>query len=212
MREDVMRIRIIVILAILTLACNFPGWPAPSTAPTSTPQVYVTVLVATPTPEAEEEKSTATSTPRPRPTRPTLSTPATVTTTLTLTAIAEATATATASATLTLTPTATPDGPTPTPTLAPLGPPLGFADPAWELLEWHKVPDEGDWEGTIRVHVVGGVPPYRFQIEDKPITTSQDLAVRWRLCSPMPATVRVWSADGQEANTPIWVWELGCDD
>ncbi|MGC9350115.1 MAG: hypothetical protein ACP5JG_18390 [Anaerolineae bacterium] len=39
-----------------------------------------------------------------------------------------------------------------------------------------------------------------------------EVQARWRLCKAMPATIRVWSADGQEAETAIWVWELGCED
>ncbi len=95
-------------------------------------------------------------------------------------------------------------------TAVPTGAPLTFGEPAWELVEWHEVPDTGDWEGTIKVNVVGGTPPYRYQLEDHPIREEPELTARWRLCKAMPATIRVWSADGQHVSTPIWVWELGC--
>jgi hypothetical protein len=39
-----------------------------------------------------------------------------------------------------------------------------------------------------------------------------ELPARWRRCKAMPATVRVWSADGQSAEAKIWVWEIGCED
>jgi hypothetical protein len=183
---------IIVALSALALACNFPGWATP-------------VSEASPTTESQTTESAATPILAPTETdvlvKPT-ALPATATLTVTMTP----------TATATLTPTATPAGPTATPTLAPPGPPLSFDDPAWELVEWHEVADANEWEGIIRAHVVGGVPPYRFQIEDKPVSDSADLVVRWRLCKAMPATIRVWSADGQQAGTVIWVWELGCKD
>lgn len=187
-----MRVWIIVALSVLVLACNFPGWATP-------------VSEAPPTAESQITESTVTPASTPRATH-VLPKPTALSTTATLTA------TLTPTATATLTPTATPTGPTATPTLAPPGPPLSFDDPAWELVEWHEVADINEWEGIIRVHVVGGVAPYRFQIEDKPVSDSADLIVRWRLCKAMPATIRAWSADGQEASTVIWVWELGCKD
>jgi len=184
-----MRAWIVVALSVLVLACNFPGWATPVS------DVY-------PTAESQITESAVTSTSAPTATNvPTA-----------LSARATLTATLTPTATATLTPTATPAGPTATPTLAPQGPPLSFDDPSWELVEWHEVADANEWEGIIRVHVIGGVPPYRFQIEDKPVSDSADLIARWRLCKAMPATIRVWSADGQEASTVIWVWELGCKE
>lgn len=184
---------------LLVLACNMPGIGS-GTGLTPTPIVYVTVLVATPTlddgsattdrPSAE---LTATLTPR-----------FNATTTLSFTL--------TPTTTLTVTPKPTFKGATTTPTLAPLGPPLGFENPAWELVEWHEIAGVNEWEGVIRIHAVGGVPPYRYQIEDRPISESLDVIMRWRLCEPMPGTIRIWSADGQEAHSAIWVWELGCDD
>lgn len=191
----------IMALLLLTLACSLPSL-APAPNPTQTPIVYVTVLVATPTADPEAASSTTTPSPLPLPPPPTQ----------TLSATATLSVTATPTGTVTITPTATPDGPTATPTLATMGDPLAFDDPSWELVVWHEVPDTNDWEGTIRLHVLGGVAPYRFQIEEGEISNSNELLVRWRICQPMPATARVWSADGQLAHTSVWVWELGCKD
>jgi hypothetical protein len=79
-------------------------------------------------------------------------------------------------------------------------------------VEWHPVPDSGEWEGTLRLNVQGGTPPYRAQLEDHEIVQGLDVPARWRRCKAMPATVRVWSADGQMAEAKIWVWEIGCED
>lgn len=189
----------IIASMLLMFACNMPGIAGSGTGETPTPAVYVTVLVATPTPDAEADA-----------TSPSLTTTPNTTGTPNVTATLSATLTPTG--TLTVTPTATATGPTATPTLAPMGDPLGFGDPPWELMKWHELTGTDNWEGIIRVHAVGGVPPYRYQIEDKPVSESLDLLVQWRLCKPMPATVRIWSADGQVAHTSIWVWELGCKD
>jgi hypothetical protein len=188
-----LKLVVIAGLMLLLLTCNFPR-PGATDAPTSTPEPNVTVIVATPT-EAPTSSPLATPTPPDR-TSP-LATP-------TLAVTPSPTATAT------LTPTAAPSGLTATPTLAPRGDPLGFADPAWTLQEWHHVEGTGEWEGTIKMNVVGGVPPYRSQLENNPIVEGTEVPARWRLCKVMPATVRVWSADGQTAKTSIWIGELGC--
>ncbi len=178
---------------LIVLACNFPGISGP--APTQTPLVYVTVMVATPTP---------------REAAPTATDPAveiTPTPTETVTATAAITTTLTPTATATLTATAS----RPTATVPP-GPPLSFDDPPWEFVEWHRIPDTSDYEGAIRYHVIGGTPPYQSQLEDGPIVDGLEITFRWRLCEPMPATARVWSADGQAASTRIWIWQVGCED
>ncbi len=187
----------VITFIVLILACNMPGIAGPGTGSTPTPAVYVTILVATPTPGDGS---------------PAITPPADLTTTPTpnLTVTTTPSVTLTPTGTLTLTPKPTSKGPTATPTFAPLGPPLGFGNPAWELVSWHEIAGANDWEGVIRIHAIGGVPPYRYQVEDKPISDSLDVVMRWRLCKPMPGTIRVWSADGQEAHTSIWVWELGC--
>ena len=186
----IMRKRLIIVIAFLLLACNLPNVTAPLAGPTPTPVVYVTVIVATPTAEPVIEKTTVT----PQTTVPTR----------------WPTPTKSPTATPSPTPTAGTPLPTRTPTLVPPGPPLGFADPAWELKEWHQVEETGEWEGVIKINIVGGAPPYRTQLEDQPIVEGNEVPARWRLCKMMPATVRVWSADGQEAKTPIWIGELGC--
>lgn len=87
---------------------------------------------------------------------------------------------------------------------------MSFLDPAWELVEWHKLAGTDDWEGTIRAHITGGTAPYRTQLENGDIVQGLDVPARWRLCSAMPATIRVLSADGQDIHKGIWVYEVGC--
>ena len=191
---------LVALLALLALACNFPGFPisvtqAPSGGETQPPAQEATPSseggTATMPPEATTPDAEATET------APAIS----------------ASETPTATPRPTDTPSPTPAPPTETPTATPPkpGPPLVFLDPAWEWVEWHKIPDTGDWEGTLRLRIQGGVPPYRSQIEDKPIEDGLEVHTRWRLCKAMPASVRVWSADGQFAETKIWVWEVGCE-
>ncbi len=181
---------LIALLLMITLACNFPGLPARpfDPGPTDTP-------AAVPADEDEEESD---------PEEPSVDQDVDPTETPT------ATATPTATSTATPTPTATPTL-TPTAKAIQPGPPLTFNDPAWELVEWHPIPDSGEWEGILRLNISGGTPPYRAQIENRPIVNGLEVTTKWRLCKAMPATVRVWSADGQQAETAIYVWELGCE-
>ncbi len=179
---------LIAALMLLALACHFPGFPGSEFQPqaTATP-TFGEGFPEDPTPQPVE----------PSPTPPTTATPDNE------------------GADLVPTPTVTP---TNTPTLTPSpeaiepGPPLTFQDPAWELLMWSRIPDTNDWQGTIRLYVNGGTPPYRSQLEDQPIVQDLDVPARWRLCSAMPATVRVWSADEQMAQTTIWVPGVGCPE
>jgi hypothetical protein len=87
-----------------------------------------------------------------------------------------------------------------------------FQDPAWELTTWQRVPNSNDWQGTLRIRVNGGTAPYRAQLENQAIVNGLDVPARWRICAAMPATIRVWSADGQSAQTTIWVPEVGCSN
>ena len=219
---------LIVLLLMVTLACNFPGLPTRpfDTPPTETPNVVTpdeetdletqepeTVEPETDEPDPDESETEEADPEDTKTEEP--DTPKEVDPTATDTSTPEpptATPTATpkpaAKPTLTSTPT-----PTPTPTAKAVEPgaPLTFNDPAWELVEWHRIPDSGEWEGTLRLSISGGTPPYRSQIENRPIVNGLEVTTKWRLCKAMPATVRVWSADGQQAETGIYVWELGCD-
>lgn len=222
-----MRKSLVVLLILLTLSCNFPGFPAiisgkkvvePSP---EVPQETEDIIPETDEPEKDNgqenpddvDTGTPTSTPKATATdsKPSKDDPVasdTPTQTPTLTP----TATETPTATPTLTPTATKGATaTSTPTNTPKpGPPLSFEDPSWELVEWHKLGDTGEYEGTIRARVTGGTPPYRSQLEVGDIVRGLDMPVLWRLCKPMPATIRVLSADGQDIHMAIWVYEVGC--
>jgi hypothetical protein len=222
-----MRKSLVVLLILLTLSCNFPGFPAiisgkkvvePSP---EVPQETEDIIPETDEPEKDNgqenpddvDTGTPTSTPKatatdskPPKDDPVASDTPTPTPTLT------PTATETPTATPTLTPTATKGATaTSTPTNTPKpGPPLSFEDPSWELVEWHKLGDTGEYEGTIRARVTGGTPPYRSQLENGDIVRGLDMPVLWRLCKPMPATIRVLSTDGQDIHMAIWVYEVGC--
>jgi len=225
-----MRKVFVLLLILLTLACNFPGLPASISGKKivepspEVPQETEEIIPETDEPEKDNGKEnpddvdTETPTATPKVTS-TDSTPSeddpvasdTPTPTLTPTA----TETATATPTSTLTPTATKGAtatstPTNTPKPPQPGPPMSFEDPAWELVEWHKLGDTGEFEGTIRARVTGGTPPYRSQLENGDLVRGLDMPVLWRLCKPMPATIRVLSADGQDIHKAIWVYEVGC--
>lgn len=182
-----MRRWIVVLLLLLTLACNFPGFadtlppPESSATPSAVAQPGATQTLesqATPAPFETPMEPGAQPSPTQSPT-----------------------------ATATMTPT---PGATSSPDAVQPGPPLTFQNPAYELVEWHEIPGTNDWEGTIRIRIDGGRPPYRSQLEDGEIVEGLDVPARWRLCADMPATIRVWSADGQYAQTPIWVSGVGC--
>lgn len=169
---------------VLVLACNFPGFPGAEPTPGDLEgEVNASPTASFSVDEPTPEAPTATATP---PAEQELPTP-------------------------TETPEET-DMPTPSPTATqvPPGPPLGFRDPAWELVDWKEIPGTGEWEGTLRALVTGGRAPYRAQIDDHDIVAGLRIPVEWRLCQPWPATLRVWSADGQSAETGIWIWEVGC--
>lgn len=189
--------RWLIILGSLTLAlaCNFPGFPElnPDLAPTETSPTTDLPGEIEDTSEPQDNDQGTKPTPRP------LETPT------------PAGLPDTPAPTTTQTPTATPDAsPTPEPVVP--GPPLSFKDPAWELVEWHQIPETDDWEGIISIHVTGGTAPYSSQLENQEIVEGLEVQARWRICKAMPATIRVWSADEQYVDTGIWVWELGCND
>jgi len=185
--------RWLIVLCSLTLAlaCNFPGFPGlnPALPPTETVTPEDLPGETEDAADPQDDDQSIKSTPHP------LETPT------------PKGAAGTATPTMTPTPTTTA---TPTPQPIVPGPPLSFEDPAWELVEWHQIPETNDWEGTIRIHVTGGTAPYRSQLENQEIIGGLEVQARWRLCTAMPATIRVWSADEQYVHTGIWVWELGC--
>lgn len=218
-----MRKSLIILLFILTLACNFPGFPDSLTGQSaieSSPEVPVETEKVVPETEEQEEidegetqedediaSPTLTSTPQATSTdAPPPEVEATATNTPTVTPTPTATEKPATAPTATKKPTATS---TVTPKPQP-GPPMSFLEPAWELVEWHKLGDTGEWEGTLRARITGGTPPYRSRFENNDFVTGLDMPVRWRLCKPMPATIRVVSADGQDIHTGIWVFEVGC--
>jgi len=181
-----------LLLVATSLACYFPGFGDTST-PTATSESG----------DQTEESETATP-----------SETATLDPEESATVDAAETPTPTLTPTVTLTPTATAAlTPTVTATAAPVrpGPPLTFLDPPWEFVEWHEDPGTNEWVGTLRARVSGGTPPYRAQLEDQAIVAGLEVPARWRMCKPMPATIRVWSADGQAVHKAIWVYEVGCN-
>jgi hypothetical protein len=188
-----------LLLVLLALACNFPGlpdnWPSAAATSTTTPEI----------PQSDGEEVDDPQKGEPELPPPPLETPTEQGELPTPTITPSVTSTPTMTPTPTPTATATPEAVKP-------GPPLTFQDPSWELVAWERVPGTNDWQGTIRIHVNGGTPDYRAQLEDHPIVDGLDVPARWRLCSAMPATIRVWSADGQQAHTSIWVQEVGCSD
>ncbi len=191
-----MRKWLIVLLVSLALACNFPGLPA------------AWPLAARETPTSESSGPGATDTPTSMPgdvqkTPEPFDTPTVEG--------AQPSRTPTSTATIEATPSSTPQ-PTNTPAPAQPAAPLAFQDPAWELVSWEKIPNTDDWQGTLRIYVTGGASPYRSQLEDNAIVNGLDVPARWRLCAAMPATIRVWSDDGQQIQTSIWVSEVGCSN
>lgn len=172
-------------LVATILACN---------APTETPGAATAPATSLPT------KVAPSATP----------TPAQPTVTATPAAAATEPPTATATATEPV-PTATAP-PTATPTQPAEGEPLEIVDPGFVLVDWQPLPDSGEWEGHLRVVFQGGVAPYTFALEGNEPQDENYLYVRWRACRGAPLTVRVWSADGQEAHRAIWLESPYCPE
>ena len=218
-----MRKSLIILLFILALACNFPGFPASLRGQDAVdPSPEEPIVTEEVIPETEELEETVEVEPEEDGDSPSPTLTFTPQATSTDAPPPEAEATATNTPTQTLTPTATEKPitaptatkkPTATSTATPKpqpGPPMSFLDPAWELVEWHKLGDTGEWEGTLRARITGGSPPYRSRFENNDFVNGLDMPVRWRLCKPMPATIRVQSGDGQDIHIGIWVYEVGC--
>ena len=210
-----MRKSLVIILILLTLSCNFPGFPDSfNFKKVAEPNPEMPPDTGDTSPEVDEpQQDDSGENPDDIDAGSPTSTP---TATATNTPSPKDDPTATHTPTPTLTPTATKKAAptsthTPTPTYTPkIGPPMTFEDPAWELVGWHKLGDTGEWEGTIRARITGGTPPYRSRFEVNDFVDGLDMPVRWRLCKPLPATIRVISADGQDIHTAIWVTEVGC--
>jgi hypothetical protein len=104
--------------------------------------------------------------------------------------------------------------PTVTPTVTPTEPvraePLQITNPGFEIVDWEPLPDDGEWEGHLRIVFTGGAPPYQFALEGSEPQDENYLYVRWRKCRNAPLTVRVLSNDGQEASKQIWVVSPYC--
>jgi hypothetical protein len=174
------------------LACN---------APTETPSIAASPRQATAPPAATDvpasPPSLATETAAPTETPSPTDDP-----------VAGATPTA-AEATGTATPTVTP---TVTPTEPVRGEPLEISNGGFEIVDWEPLPDDGEWEGHLRIVFTGGAPPYQYALEGSEPQDENHLTVRWRRCRNAPLTVRILSSDGQEASKQIWVVSPYCPE
>jgi len=175
-----------VVLAISVLACN---------APKPTPSPTVTSQAAPSTPQQKE-----TSTVEPTQTSTVTKSPEATEEAITATVTAEATnPSSTATPTVTSTPPET-------------GEPLVISSPGFEIADWQPLSETGEWEGHLRAIFTGGVAPYTFALENNTPQEENLLYIRWRKCRSAPLTIRVWSADGQEAHKGIWVVSPYCPD
>jgi hypothetical protein len=68
------------------------------------------------------------------------------------------------------------------------------------VIERYELPGGNEWEGYIGIHFSGGLAPYKFALEGGAPQSENRLYIRWRICSPAPVTLHVWSADGQEGH------------
>jgi hypothetical protein len=87
---------------------------------------------------------------------------------------------------------------------------LQITNPGFEIVDWEPLPDDGEWEGHLRIVFTGGAPPYQFALEGSEPQDENYLYVRWRKCRNAPLTVRILSNDGQEASKQIWVVSPYC--
>jgi len=105
----------------------------------------------------------------------------------------------------------TPDGetmtaPAPAPRPTPLAYPKLEAD--FSIYDWRKSETPRDLIGTMTVCARGGDGHYAYEFIGLHYANTFDL--RWRACTTLVNSLRVWSGDGQRIDVPVWRDDLPC--
>jgi hypothetical protein len=94
----------------------------------------------------------------------------------------------------------------PAPRPTPLAYPQLEAD--FSIYNWHKSETPRDLIGTMTVYPSGGDGHYTYEFIGVRYTNTFDF--RWRACTTLVNSLRVWSGDGQRIDVPVWRDDLPC--
>ena len=94
--------------------------------------------------------------------------------------------------------------------LAPRPTPLAYPqlEADFSIYNWHKSETPRDLIGTMTVYPRGGNGRYTYEFIGLRYTDTFDF--RWRACTTLVNSLRVWSGDGQQIDVPVWRDDLPC--
>jgi hypothetical protein len=78
----------------------------------------------------------------------------------------------------------------------------------FSIYNWRKSETPRDLIGTMTVYARGGDGHYTFEFIGPRDTNIFDF--RWRACTTLVNSLRVWSGDGQRIDVPVWRDDLPC--
>jgi hypothetical protein len=78
----------------------------------------------------------------------------------------------------------------------------------FSIYNWRKTETPRDLTGTMTVYPSGGNGRYTYEFIGLRYTNTFDF--RWRACTTLVNSLRVWSGDGQQIDVPVWRDDLPC--
>jgi hypothetical protein len=78
----------------------------------------------------------------------------------------------------------------------------------FSIYNWRKSDKLWDLTGTMTVYARGGDGHYTYEFIGLHYTSTFDF--RWKNCSVLVNSLRVWSGDGQQIDIPVWREDLPC--
>jgi hypothetical protein len=78
----------------------------------------------------------------------------------------------------------------------------------FSIYNWRKSETPRDLIGTMTVYATGGDGHYTYEFIGLRYSNTFDF--RWRACSVLVNSLRVWSGDGQRIDVPVWRDDLPC--
>lgn len=78
----------------------------------------------------------------------------------------------------------------------------------FSIYNWRKSETRGDLIGTMTVYPTGGDGRYTYEFIGLRSTNTFDF--RWRTCTVLVNSLRVWSGDGQRIDIPVWNTDVPC--
>ncbi len=78
----------------------------------------------------------------------------------------------------------------------------------FSIYDWRKSETPRDLIGTMTVYARGGDGHYTYEFIGLHGANTFDF--RWRACTTLVNSLRVWSGDGQRIDVPVWRDDLPC--